>query len=41
MSALEDSQPPDRDVDGGEDLDEDPGEELEASIEQADRPVRQ
>src|SRR5438132_13070676 len=32
------SQPPDRDVEGGEDPEEDPGEELEAMIEQADRP---
>jgi hypothetical protein len=38
MSASDDSRPPDRDIDGGEDLDEDPGEELEAMIEQADRP---
>src|SRR5947209_5226745 len=38
MSVSDDSQPPDRDVDGSEDLDEDPGEELEAMIEQADRP---
>jgi hypothetical protein len=38
MSASDESQPPDRDVDGSEDLDEDPGEALEAMIEQADRP---
>ena len=38
MSASEDSQPPAGDVDGSEDLEEDPGEELEAMIEQADRP---
>src|SRR5438270_2903909 len=38
MSAPEDSRPPDRDIDGGEDPDEDPGEELEAMIERADRP---
>jgi hypothetical protein len=38
MSASDDSQPPDRDVDGGEDLEEDPGDELEAMIEQADHP---
>jgi hypothetical protein len=39
MSASDDSQRPDWDVEGGEDLDEDPGEELEAVIEQADRPL--
>jgi hypothetical protein len=38
MSASEDSRPPDWDAEGGEDLEEDPGEELEALIEQADRP---
>jgi hypothetical protein len=38
MSISEDSQPPDRDAEGGEDPDEDPGEDLEAMIEQADRP---
>ena len=38
MSGSDDSQPLDRDVEGSEDLDEDPGEELEAMIEQADRP---
>jgi len=38
MSASDDSQPPARDVDGSEDREEDPGEELEAMIEQADRP---
>ena len=38
MSISEDSQPPDRDAEGGEDSDEDPGEDLEAMIEQADRP---
>src|SRR6266498_3120017 len=38
MSASDDSQRPDRDIDGSEDLDEDPGDELEARIEQADRP---
>ena len=38
MSASEDSRPPAWDVDGSEDLEEDPGEELEAMIEQADRP---
>ena len=41
MSGSDDSQPLDRDVEGSEDLDEDPGEELEAVTEQADRPVRQ
>ena len=38
MPALEDSQPHAWDVDGSEDPEEDPGEELEAMIEQADRP---
>ena len=38
MRASDDSQPPARDVDGSEDPEEDPGEELEAMIEQADRP---
>src|SRR6266550_2403302 len=38
MSASDDSRPPAWDVEVGEDLDEDPGEELEAMIEQADRP---
>jgi hypothetical protein len=38
MSISEDSRPPDRDAEGGEDSDEDPGEDLEAMIEQADRP---
>jgi len=38
MIASEDAQPPDRDVEGSEDVEEDPGEELEATIEQADRP---
>ena len=38
MSISEDPRPPDRDAEGGEDADEDPGEELEAMIEQADRP---
>ena len=38
MSISEDSRPPDRDAEGGEDADEDPGEELGAMIEQADRP---
>jgi hypothetical protein len=38
MSISEDSQPPDRDAEGGEDPDADPGEDLEAMIEQADRP---
>jgi hypothetical protein len=36
MRASDDSQPPVWDGDGSEDLDEDPGEELEAMIEQAD-----
>ena len=38
MSISEDSRPLDRDAEGGEGADEDPGEELEAMIEQADRP---
>jgi hypothetical protein len=38
MTASNDSPPPAWDVDGGEDPEEDPGEELEATIEQADRP---
>ena len=38
MDASDDLQPPDRGVDGGEDPEEDPGEELEAMIEQTDRP---
>ena len=38
MSTSEDSRPPDRDAEGGEGSDEDPGEDLEAMIEQADRP---
>jgi hypothetical protein len=38
MSGSDDSQPLARDVEGSEDLDEDPGEELEAVTEQADRP---
>jgi hypothetical protein len=38
MSASDDSQPPAWDDDGSEDLEEDQGEELEALIEQADRP---
>src|SRR2546426_9035969 len=38
MSISEDPRTPDRDAEGGEDPDEDPGEELEAMIEQADRP---
>src|SRR5690242_14561648 len=37
MSISEDGRL-DRDAEGGEDADEDPGEELEAMIEQADRP---
>lgn len=37
MSNGNDRQP-ERDAEGGEDPDEDPGEELEAMIEQADRP---
>ena len=38
MRASDDSRPPASDPDSGEDLEEDPGEELEAMIEQADRP---
>jgi hypothetical protein len=38
MSISDDYRPPDRDVEGGEDVGEDPGEALEAMIEQADRP---
>ena len=38
MDASNDSQPHDRDVEGSEDVGEDPGDELEAMIEQADRP---
>ena len=38
MSISEDSGLPDREAEGGEDSDEDPGEALEAMIEQADRP---
>jgi len=38
MSASDDPQPSARDIDGSEELEEDPGEELEAMIEQADRP---
>ncbi len=38
MNTSEGAQPPDWDVEGSEDLEEDPGEELEAMIEQADRP---
>ena len=38
MRATDDSQPPARDIDGSEDPEEDPGEELEAMIERADRP---
>jgi hypothetical protein len=38
MSASDESPPPDWDVEGSEDLEEDPGDELEAMIEQADRP---
>src|SRR5256714_14019896 len=38
MSISEDPRPPDRDAEGGEDPDEDPGEDLEAMIEQTDRP---
>jgi hypothetical protein len=38
MPASEDSQPHAWDVDGSEDPEEDPGEELEAMIEQADQP---
>jgi hypothetical protein len=39
MSISEDRRGPDRDAEGGEDPDEDPGEDLEAMIEQADRPA--
>jgi hypothetical protein len=38
MRASDDSQRPVWDGDGGEDLEEDPGEGLEAMIEQANRP---
>jgi hypothetical protein len=38
MSISEHPQPLDRDAEGGEGADEDPGDELEATIEQADRP---
>jgi hypothetical protein len=38
MNGSDDTRPPDWDVEGGEDPDEDPGEALEAMIEQADRP---
>ena len=38
MSGSDGPRPTDWDVEGGEDPDEDPGEELEARIEQADRP---
>src|SRR5437667_8190334 len=38
MSASDDSQTPEEGVEGNEHPDEDPGEELEARIEQADRP---
>lgn len=38
MTASADSRPHASDPDTGEDLDEDPGEDLEAMIEQADRP---
>lgn len=38
MSISEDSGARDRDAEGGEDSDEDPGEDLEAMIEQANRP---
>jgi len=38
MSASDDARPPASDVDGSEDPEEDPGEGLEAMIEQADRP---
>jgi hypothetical protein len=38
MSISEGYGRPDRNAEGGEDPDEDPGEELEAMIEQADRP---
>ena len=39
MRASDDSRPPAWDGDGSEDLEEDPGEGLEAMIEQADRPL--
>src|SRR5437867_5026992 len=38
MSASDDSQTPEEGVEGNEHPDEDPGEELEAMIEQADHP---
>ena len=38
MTVSDETQPPAGDDDGSEDLEEDPGEELEAMIEQADRP---
>ena len=38
MRDSQDSRSPDRNVEGSEDPNEDPGEELEAMIEQADRP---
>jgi hypothetical protein len=38
MGISDESPPHDWDVEGGEDLEEDPGEALEALIEQADRP---
>ena len=38
MSASDDSQTPEEGVEGNEHPDEDPGEELEAAIEQADHP---
>ena len=38
MSVSDDSRPHASDPDTGEDLEEDPGEDLEARIEQADRP---
>ena len=38
MRDSQDSRPPDRNIEGSEDPNEDPGEELEAMIEQADRP---
>jgi hypothetical protein len=38
MTASDDSQSPAGDDDGSDDIAEDPGEELEAMIEQADRP---
>jgi hypothetical protein len=36
--SISDNRQPERGAEGGEDPDEDPGEELEAIIEQADRP---